>query len=410
MYSRIFWLSCVVLICLFVSAVATEAAARQWELPEGADIDPLSLAVSPDHRYVLFVEPGVASKGTSESIRKLFPAAYWMLNTKSGKFSNLMELLPVPEGKGKLLVKPCGISANSQYSLVLAERIKQSKAKEQRKKGYMAFLVRLADGSVEQIGEEVVHAAWVGNRIALNHLRRKSEEADAEAETSADSEADEDAEDDGKKKKKRKLGLVKVVSNRRTQRMTLYDPEARSTTRLESRGIIIGGHPDGILLVFGCKVKDPTKPTGIDVLRGAKMAVINFEGEILRSLDIKPLSGYAPSRPILSSKGKFVAFREGRLARGRKPKKVEIQVIATTGEEERTIEEVGTPIGLIDDGRVIIVGNVFNADGAAVQVWDEELNSQTVLENVGAAALAGNQLFYLTTGENPAIRSIRLGL
>ena len=404
------FVSLMVLGYLFVLAGLAEGAPNEWELPEGAGIDPPSLLVSSDCNYVLFLEPGVSARHTPQSIRKLFPAAYWLLNTRTGKFSNIMEILPVPEGKGKLLIKPCGISGNGRYALVLATRIVPSSVAGKKQRGYAAFLLTLASGSVEKIGEEVVHATWVGDRIALNYLWRRDKEAEMEEEFSSDTEAESDTEDDGNKSKKRKVNPAALGKHRRTQRMMLYDPRTKSTTRLESRGIIIAGHRDGILLVFGYRVKDPTKAITLGVLVDSKMTVVNLEGDSLRQLDFKPLGVRKGSRPIISANGKYFAFRQGRIVRGRKPRKVIIRVLTTTGDEEWTIEQIGTPIGMADDGRVITIGNVYEPDGAAVQIWDRDLSSHTVMAHVAAATVVGNQLFYLTTGEKPVFRAINLGL
>ena len=367
---------------------AAEAASTHCKLAEGTNIDPDSLLASATRRHVLFLEPGAAVKRKSESIRKLFPSAYWLLDTQTGKLTNILDLLPVAEGDGKLLVKPRGLSANGRYALVLAERIKQSKAKAQRKKGYTAFLVTLARGSVEKIGEKVVHAAWIGNKISLSSLSRSGQEDDKK-------------DTDDKKDKKEKGGHS-------TRKMMFFDPVTKSTTELEMRGIIISGHPDGTLIVFGCRLKKMTKAMNLLDLRDSKMAVINMKGKVLRKLKVKPLEGPAPSRPIFSDNGKYFAFRQGRLVRGRKPKKVKVRVIATTGDEEQTIKEIGTPIALTDDGRVIIVGNVFEAEGAPVKVWDRDLNSRTVLDHVAAATVVGNQLFYVTAGESALVKSTML--
>ena len=356
---------------LFVLTATAETASNEWKLPEGTEIDPGSLRASADLRYVVFLEEGSSS---IQALRLWFPSAYWRLNTKTGELTNVLDKLGIEEGKGKLLLKPCGFSANGKYALVLAARMKPLDIRQRSKEGYTACVLTLEDGSSQKIGEKIASAAWVGNKVVLSRI-----------------------EGEGK--------------NRKITNLTLVNPADKSTTEMNIKGLIVCGHPDGRMLIYGCDPQNPAEATAVDDLDKSKMAVITTDGKVLRQLGVVPPPGARPDQLILSANGQYVAFREGVIARGRKPKKdVKVRVMTTAGDEEWTIDETATPIGMTDDGRVITVGNVFETEGATVKIRDKSLNSRTLLEHAAAATVVGNQLFYLTPGEQPVIKSLRLAL
>ena len=350
-----------------------ETTPSEWKLPEGTDIVRNSLRVSPDLGHILFLERGAATIRGPQVLRQLFPSAYWILNAKNSQLTNVLDTLGIDEGKGKLYCRPCGLSANGKYALVLAVRVEPAQIRNQKKKGYRAFVITLNSGAAHEIGENVAAAAWVGNEVVLSSFTGEGWD--------------------------RKIGKIKVV-----------DPEDESTSELNISGIIVCGHPDGRMLVCGCDKDDPAKATPIRNLGNAEMIVITKEGKILRRLGVVPPVGARPDQLILSANGKYVAFREGRIERGRQPRNVKVRVMMTSGEQEWLLNETATPIGMTDDGRVITVGNVFEDEGAPVKIRDKNFNSRTVVGHAGAATVVGDQLFYLTPGEPPLIKSIKLEL
>ena len=357
---------------LVVLAAARLGTAGQWKLPEGIEIDPHSLRASADRKHLLFLEMGSRSKSSFEVLRRLYPSAYWMLKTKNGKMTNLLELLDVEEGDGDLLVRPCGLSADGKYALILAGRIERSRIKRQLRDGLGAYVVHLQSAKARKIGDEVGLAVWVGNHAALSRIRGQGKE-------------------------------------RKIEKIELVNPADGSFRLLNISGMVICGHLDGRMLVHGADPEDPSQAVEVSKLGKAEMIVITTEGKLMRRLGIVPPVDARPDQLILSYNGKYVAFREGHLRRGRKPKNVNVRVMTTAGDEDWTIEEAATPIGLTDLGQVITVGNVFEDEGAAVKVWLNATQSYEVVNGAAAAALAANEVFYLTVGQNPLIKSLLLG-
>ena len=367
-----YWGSAIGAICMLAVAGIAGAESGEWKLPDKIDISATSMQVSSNHGHVLFLELGKSSRRTSEILRSVFPSAYWSLDTQSGELTNLLDLLETEEDEGKLMVRPRGFSADGKHVLLMAVRIKQKQARRAKQRGLSAYIVTLQSGAVQKIGERIVSAAWVGNKAALSGLEGTGTRL--------------------------KIGRIKLV-----------DPADASTTELNVGGLIVCGHPDGRMLVYGCDATEPAKEVSRQSLARAKLVVITTEGEVLREVEAAPPTAVRHDQLILSPNGKYAAFREGNLRRGRRPRSVKVRVMTTNGDEDKVINEAATPIGMTDDGRVVTLGHVFDSKGAAVKLWDKELNSRTVVEEAAAAAVAGAQLYYLTTGEQQLIKRVELG-
>jgi len=332
-------------------------AGAEWKLPAKQSDTIDELAGSADGRLICFAvvsippEPQPAAGGLQ--------VKWWMLETSTGKLTDLGELLNKKVKRQGLRWLKAVPSPGGKYILLLA-RVARGQPK------MAAYLLTLETGAVAQLARGMpLLAAWSKDRAYIGFAGM-----------------------DGT------IGPVRAV-----------DPVTGKSTELKVCGLVAGADPTGGFLVCACDPDDPTKPLTREGFSKAWACIVSPDGKVLAKL----VSSNEMSRPPeVSPGGKYLAFeRQKWHGRWRSPELLGTRIVSADGKTQRDVK-AGAPLAVTDKGE--LVSGVAGPLGAPAPVKFIDLAGKavTLAPNAKAAMVCGDLLFYVPAGEPAKLKTVAL--
>ncbi len=287
----------------------------------------------------------------------------WMLNTKSGKFTNLGELMNNKVQRNGLVWGPAIPSPDGKHAVIIA-RPPLGEGPPQNS----AYLLTFKNGEIRKLVENspVIVPAWGREKLYISHL-------------GAD----------------KRLSPIKI-----------FDTVGGKSTDLKICGFVAAVDPKGKFFICGCDPDNPTRPITKAEFRKASMVLVTPEGKVLSRLvtvrDMRAL-------PLMSQGGKYVAFSCLKRNKPPQPPKMWIGIWSTNGKVKRTVKERGWPLAVTDRGEVVAM--MIGHQGGlpfSVKFFDAAGKSLMLVKEAKAATVSGGRLFYVTPGKQPVIKSMPL--
>ncbi|MCP4375202.1 MAG: hypothetical protein GY794_03340 [bacterium] len=187
-------------------------------------------------------------------------------------------------------------------------------------------------------------------------------------------------------------------------KMQLINPKTHKSRALDVRVVPLAASSDGrVLLVMG-DTKDPTAKIARKDLRRKssdfRPILITAQGKVLRSLG----QGVRMSQqPVVSPKGKYVAFQQKSQMRGLPASKAyNVLIVRVADGKERVVEGYNLALGVTDEGEAIIRRAAYDEPengGEKIVLSGASGKSCVLAERTGPSVVAGGRVFFVTTTE-----------
>lgn len=377
------------------SSRAAAGGEREMRLPPGAELLVHSLRVSANGQTVCYLTHSEFKERTGFRISY----AGHILDLKKGTTVDPMKLLPDRLRKSfepwSLLPSPDGrrtiVSLNGR--LVTKPKIYIGEVSEGRawwRLGYhpfwcgggtQAYVVSLDGAEAHKVGGHT--ALWWGDRIALS-----------------------------------KTGSVYTA-------VTVMEKDGNGARPFPVRGLPLAGDVLGKSMVMVQAPKVAGMPFEPKRLRLAhKAVVVAPDGNAVSVAGSPPIG---PADVVISPSGTYLAYRN---AVGKKDQSIrfELTVFSRDGKPKFAIRAgqntkealfswdmdkgdlfVGPDLralAVTDDGRLVTMASAFGS--GKVEMWSGEGQAVTLVPDAKSAAVGGDRLYYVTSGEQPMIESIAL--
>lgn len=342
----------------------------KWKLPRVEQVDPFSMSVSVNGRYVAYLG------GPKVDFRRpqTLPRVAWLVDTSSGEVINLSKRVAKMQGmEGDVLW--ASLSPNGRY---VALRLGDPTRTGSRD---TFWLYATSDGTLRKVNERFPFSlAWVGDRLAVNRFNSAplgpAEKSDGNA------------------------ALV--------LRARLVDPNSGSSTELPIPGLVDSADPNGRLMSVSLIASDRQMawpPVGVE---GANVVVMEVDGRIIGSLGTT-LTVYGS--PLFSASGRFIAFQHTRWDfSGERPScAARVDIHRADGGRIRSARGASTPVGVTDDGSVLALDvTSMGNEGAPVTLHLSTGRPRILVKAAWEARLVGKRLFYITGNQERILRMITL--
>jgi len=329
---------------------STQAA--EWKLPAKVRLDPPRFRVTGDHRCAIYADEELSqSQSAGQDLPP--PVTYWVLR-RGAEPSKIIDLLPEEARKAGLAIRFVEPSPKGSVILVLGRTADGSMS---------AYVLDLEKNRSERIGSSPrIVPMWAGTEIVV-------------------AEADKD--------QIRPLSVVVPFQNK--------------SRALPLHGMIIAGSANaGTFVLLGDPADLRKQMARADFAEKARLVSAAADGKVLRDLAAAQSLNHTP---VLSPGGKYVAFQQ----RSEKPQgKPSIRVLSVAGSEDRAIREFALVLSVSDSGEVVTFGVGDTSDGTPIKAWDAKGTPRVLVKAAQAATVSGGQVFYVTPGEAPVIKSVSI--
>ncbi|MDY7011743.1 MAG: hypothetical protein SVV80_13480 [Planctomycetota bacterium] len=355
----------------------------EWKLPKGTMVYPSDeFHVTADASYVFFT--GTEWSRQDVEAGRQPKEICWMFETHTGKWTDFAGLLANATKGKNFVVSSLRPSPDGKYVLFTARKAEWSVFSPTPdftdpttvpsridRLTMTAFLVSLEDKKVRRLTEasRIDPPRWFGGRVAFSRVDKR--------------------------------GLFQPIC--------LFDPTGKDKPiQWKVRGMLADANDEMKVILCSCDPDDPGKPSTF-VLVDKQIVTMTVQGKVLSRLGRADL---VSSMPLLSPKAMYVAFQKSktRAGFGKLPTGLHVQVMSVNGKEAWKINESAKPITVSDDGKVITIGDTYASDEKdnPIKIWNKQGESRTLVASAQAATVSGNSLFYVTSGNQPLIKSLPL--
>ena len=280
----------------------------------------------------------------------------WLLDTKTGKFTDLSKLLAAKVKKKGLICVGIALSPSGEFvALAACDTAVLKAAGPGKALTQTVYLLKRADGSIRKVADGLaVPPIWNGGKV---YVHRGGE----------------------------KVGPV-----------TEIDAATGKERIIKIGGIVFGTGPDGKSLLAACDPAAPTKPVPPKAFDRAELVIVTPGGKVLWQMEgFQDMAGLLR----LSPGGKYLAFgREKWLEDPSPPKWLGVQVMSWGGKVKRTIKDYGDALAVTDGGEVVLRMHDEPKHGGLLKLVKLDGSSRVLVKVSQAAGVGGGRLFYVIEG------------
>lgn len=329
----------------------TQPAVDEWQLPMQPNDRLIEMFGSGDGEVVSFT---IMRYGRNQRMPQATP---WMLNTSTGKLTNLLEAVGQDPEAEQSPASQAGPSPDGKHVLVM-RLIRQEPVK------LGGFLFTADSTDVHKLTEGMpLTSAWSGTKLLLSA-----------------------AGDDNK------VGRIQA-----------YDPQTREMGDLPVCGLVVAAHPGGKYLLAACNPDAPDEPLDRSELGDCWICIVDMEGTVVAKL---VSSDELSDRPVISPNGKYIAFERQRWENPMQPPEILGTRIATSdGETVKDYPDVA-PVAVGDDGTLTAAVVGENRTFAAIHLISPTGQNDRLVRRAVAAIVAGERLFYVSPDEPTMLKSL----
>ena len=284
---------------------------------------------------------------------------FWMLETTSGKLTDLGELLSKKVKRPGLRWAKGVPSPDGRHILALA-------MVTARAPKMAPYVLTLQSGAVHKVAEAgPMFAVWSKDKLYVSM-----------------------AGEDGK------LGPIRV-----------HDPTTARSTQLKVCGLVAAVEPTGKFLVCACDPDSPAKALGLEAMPKAQTCMVSPEGKVLAKL----ASSEEMSRPpVISPGGKYLALgRQKWHGHERPPELLGTRIISADGKTQRDVK-AATPLAVTDKGELVVLVQVPPGGPDVAKFIDPAGKAVTLATSVRSAIVCGDLLFYVPADTAPKLKAVAL--
>ncbi|HUS48405.1 MAG TPA: hypothetical protein VM098_09800, partial [Phycisphaerae bacterium] len=287
-------------------------------------------------------------------------SACYLVDTQSGKVSNVADLLG-QDGKQKdLMIDEATPSPDGKHLLVHGVIMRPGG-------GQRVWMAKPADGNAKQIAKGMmIRAVWVGGKAAISEVEMR--------------------------------GTVK--------RIGLFDPASGKTEPTKIYGLVASADANGQVMVVACNADDPTKPFSMRDRKEGDAVTMTPQGKVLGKL--KDMG----TPPLFSPNGKLLTYQVNVWAPGGPaagpPKETRMDVMSVRGTDVRKINKQGMPMHVGDDGSLYALIFPGGLEGQPLVRFDAKGNATTIVKAARAAGAGGGRLFCVTGKDKNVLKAVPL--